>query len=84
MKQSYITCLAILHHLALQMTLACSGFFSSFCSIDISQENYSFCVILNIPDYSSTYCERTFGKSKQIQVQLETVGMNKNKQGIFN
>lgn len=37
-----------------------------------------------LSDYSPAYCERTFGKSEQIQMQLETAGMNKNKQGISN
>lgn len=41
-------------------------------------------MILNVPYYSPTYCEKTCGKSEQMQTQLETVGMNKNKKGIFN
>lgn len=57
-------------------------FFLGSCWINISQENYSFYVILNVPDYSPTYCERALGRSEQIQIQLETLGMNKNKQGI--
>lgn len=76
----------ILYHLSRRtgFTNYLDFFFFSFgsCWINISQENYSFYVILNVPDYSPTYCERALGKSEQIQIQLETLSMNKNKQGI--
>lgn len=52
-------------------------------SMSTSQENYTFYVILNVPDCGHTYYEKTFGKSEQIRMKLEIMDMNKNKQGIF-